>query len=70
MESNIKISAKAEKLIEKIKSKDICVGVIGLGYVGLPLAIEFAASGVRTLGFDTDQEKSQVWKMARTILKI
>lgn len=57
MESNIKISAKAEKLIEKIKSKDICVGVIGLGYVGLPLAIEFAASGVRTLGFDTDQRK-------------
>ena len=57
MKSDIKISAEAERLIERIKNKDICVGVIGLGYVGLPLAIEFASAGVPTIGFDTDERK-------------
>jgi UDP-N-acetyl-D-glucosamine dehydrogenase len=39
-------------LIEKIRQKDITVAVIGLGYVGLPLAVEFAQAGVRVLGID------------------
>jgi UDP-N-acetyl-D-glucosamine dehydrogenase len=44
-------------LEEKIKDKSIKLGVIGLGYVGLPLACEFAKEGVSVLGFDVDQEK-------------
>ena len=44
----------ARSLAEKISSAQAVVGVVGLGYVGLPLAVEFAARGFRTLGFDLD----------------
>ena len=44
-------------LKQKIKSKQIKFGVIGLGYVGLPLAHEFAAIGVDVLGFDVSDDK-------------
>lgn len=39
-------------LLEKIKDKSLKVGVIGLGYVGLPLAVEKAKAGFKTIGFD------------------
>ena len=44
-------------LKEKIKDNNFKVGVIGLGYVGLPLAIEFADKDVSTIGFDLDESK-------------
>jgi len=44
-------------LKEKIKENNFKVGVIGLGYVGLPLAIEFADKNVYTIGFDLDKNK-------------
>lgn len=44
-------------LLNKIKKKEIIVGVIGLGYVGLPLAVEKAKAGFKTIGFDIQQEK-------------
>ena len=44
-------------LKEKIRDNNFKVGVIGLGYVGLPLAIEFADKNVRTIGFDLDGNK-------------
>jgi UDP-N-acetyl-D-glucosamine dehydrogenase len=43
--------------MERIRARDIAVGVIGLGYVGLPLAVEFARAGVRVTGFDIDEAK-------------
>lgn len=43
---------------EKIKNKKVVVGVIGLGYVGLPLAKEFALAGIKTIGFDLDKAKA------------
>lgn len=46
-----------ENLLSKIESKEIKVGVIGLGYVGLPLAVEKAKAGFRTIGFDVQEEK-------------
>ena len=46
-----------EKLIEAIEKKRASVGVIGLGYVGLPLAVEFARKGIRALGFEVDHRK-------------
>ncbi|MGB9701951.1 MAG: nucleotide sugar dehydrogenase [Candidatus Kapaibacteriota bacterium] len=49
-----------ESLIElkkKITSLDINVGIVGLGYVGLPLAVEFAKKGIITYGFDIDEQK-------------
>ena len=44
-------------LLEKIESKQARVGIIGLGYVGLPLAIELAHAGFHVVGFDVDQSK-------------
>lgn len=41
----------------KIRNKEAVIGVVGLGYVGLPLAVEFASKGFVTLGIDLDQNK-------------
>ena len=46
-----------EKLLKKIKCRELTVGVIGLGYVGLPLAVEKAKAGFKTIGFDVQKEK-------------
>lgn len=46
-----------EKLLDKINNKKIKAGVIGLGYVGLPLAVEKAKAGFKTVGFDIQEEK-------------
>ena len=45
------------ELLRKIKEKDIKVGVVGLGYVGLPLAVEKAKAGFKTIGFDVQPQK-------------
>ena len=44
-------------LLDKIKSREAVIGIIGLGYVGLPLMLRFCESGYRVLGFDIDQDK-------------
>jgi len=44
-------------LIKKIEEKSAKIGVIGLGYVGLPLAVEFAGSGYQVIGIDIDKTK-------------
>lgn len=46
------------KLLEKIASGEEIVGVIGLGYVGLPLAVNFAEAGVKVIGFEKNQQKA------------
>lgn len=46
-----------ENLLRKIKDKSAIVAVIGLGYVGLPLAVEKAKAGYRTIGFDVQENK-------------
>ncbi|MCE2991721.1 MAG: nucleotide sugar dehydrogenase [Candidatus Jidaibacter sp.] len=46
-----------EKLLNKIHSKTAVIGIIGLGYVGLPLAIRFAEEDFKVVGFDIDQYK-------------
>lgn len=45
------------KLLNKIAKKEIVVGVVGLGYVGLPLAVEKAKAGFKTIGFDVQSQK-------------
>ena len=45
------------RLLDKIRSRDARVAVIGLGYVGLPLAVEFAKAGLTTVALDVDGEK-------------
>ena len=46
-----------EQLKQKISDKTACIGVIGLGYVGLPLIVEFALKDYPTIGFEVDQKK-------------
>ena len=46
-----------DKLLKKIAAKEIQVGVVGLGYVGLPLAVEKAKAGFKTIGFDVQKQK-------------
>jgi len=46
-----------EKLLGKIQDKTAVLGVIGLGYVGLPLAVEKAKMGYQTIGFDVQEQK-------------
>ena len=45
------------QLLEKIVSRSLRIGVIGLGYVGLPLAVTFAEAGFTVTGIDVDQQK-------------
>ena len=53
----------------RIEDKSICVGIIGLGYVGLPLSLAFAAAAVRVLGFDVDQSKIDQLSAGRSYLE-
>ncbi|MDK1031750.1 MAG: nucleotide sugar dehydrogenase, partial [Planctomycetia bacterium] len=55
--------------MEKIKGKKAIVGVIGLGYVGLPLIREFYSKGFRTVGFDVDQKKVKALNAGRSYIK-
>lgn len=51
------LTGHARRLAEKISDKTATIGVIGLGYVGLPLAVEFALRGFRTIGVDLNSER-------------
>jgi UDP-N-acetyl-D-glucosamine dehydrogenase len=51
---------RLRELEGRIGSRDARIGVIGLGYVGLPLALEFAKAGFRVDGFDLDAEKVRI----------
>jgi UDP-N-acetyl-D-glucosamine dehydrogenase len=50
-------SRSEQQLMSKILDGSVTVGVVGLGYVGLPLALEFAKEGIRTIGVDVSAEK-------------
>ena len=49
--------ASQEDLLARLKRKDFTAAVIGLGYVGLPLAVEYAGAGIRVIGIDSDGAK-------------
>lgn len=50
------------KLYEKIKSQDEALSLVGLGYVGMPIAIEFAKRGVKVIGYDLNKTKIETYK--------
>jgi UDP-N-acetyl-D-glucosamine dehydrogenase len=54
-----KLCPTAEALFEKLTRRTARVGVVGLGYVGLPLAVEMARAGFHTMGIDVDARKVQ-----------
>jgi UDP-N-acetyl-D-glucosamine dehydrogenase len=55
---SVSSSSVIATLLERIRAKHARVGVIGLGYVGLPLAVEFATAGFHVTGFDVDVNKT------------
>ena len=57
------------ELKQKIQLKNAIVGVIGLGYVGLPLLIEFVEVGFRCIGFDIDEKKVNTLKKKKSYIK-
>ena len=58
----------SKALIEKIGTRQACVGVIGLGYVGLPLAVEFAKAGLKTIAFDIDVDKVEQLRQGKSYI--
>ena len=56
-------------LIERVKSKSAVIGVIGQGYVGLPLALVFSEAGFQVLGFDVDASKIESLQKGDSYIK-
>ena len=56
-------------LLDKIKNKRAAIGVIGLGYVGLPLVIEFYKAGFSVTGLDIDQKKINLLSQGQSYIK-
>jgi UDP-N-acetyl-D-glucosamine dehydrogenase len=56
-------------LLDKIKTKQAVVGIIGLGYVGLPLVLRFCEVGFKVLGFDTDASKVECLNRGESYIK-
>jgi UDP-N-acetyl-D-glucosamine dehydrogenase len=63
------MSDHKSKLLEKISSRTAVVGVIGLGYVGLPLALLFEESGFPVIGFDIDPKKPEALHRGESYIK-
>ena len=56
-------------LLDKIKNKQATIGVIGLGYVGLPLVIEFCKAGFSVTGLDIDQKKIDLLSQGQSYIR-
>jgi UDP-N-acetyl-D-glucosamine dehydrogenase len=62
------MSTAANALLEKIQNRTARAGVVGLGYVGLPLAVEFGRAGLTTVGIDLDARKVEAVKAGRSYI--
>jgi len=58
-----------QTLLKKIEDKSIVIGIVGLGYVGLPLGLEYAHKGFSVLGFDVDEKKIPLLKEGKSYIK-
>lgn len=58
-----------QDLLNRIKTKDLVVGIVGLGYVGLPLLRSFSAKGFRCIGFDQDKSKIEMLRCGQSYIK-
>ena len=57
------------EIIKKINNKNANIGIIGLGYVGLPLGLEFASKGFTVTGFDVDEKKIPILNSGKSYIK-
>lgn len=58
-----------KELLKRIENKEIIVGIIGLGYVGLPLAINFCQNNIKVIGFDIDKSKVELLNNKKSYIK-
>ncbi len=58
-----------QDLINKLDDKSAVIGVVGLGYVGIPLSLRYAEAGYKVLGFDIDPEKTEKITAGKTYIK-
>ena len=65
----MKSKNKYKQLISKIRNKKITIGIVGLGYVGLPLALRFADVGFNVIGYDKDVAKIEKLKKFKSYIK-
>ena len=63
------LSSSAEKLSNKIEGRTANLGVIGLGYVGLPLAVELAQAGFHVYGIDVDERRVRELRAGRSYIQ-
>ena len=49
-------------LYERLTNKEECLSLVGLGYVGMPIAVAFARKGLNVIGFDLNKEKIKLYK--------
>ena len=69
LERPVDKTGAAEKLRDRISTKKARVGVLGLGYVGLPLAVEFARAGFEVVGIDVQQSKVDQFNSGHSYIK-
>jgi UDP-N-acetyl-D-glucosamine dehydrogenase len=58
-----------DRLIDRVDQRDFTIGIIGLGYVGLPLALTAVSRGFRVLGFDVEQARVDQLMAGQTVIK-
>jgi len=63
------VSSRCQSMIDSIQARQCTVGIIGLGYVGLPLIDAFTSAGFQCLGFDVDQSKIASLKDGKSYIK-
>ena len=61
--------AHKQDLIAKLEDRSAVIGVVGLGYVGLPLALRYASIGYQVVGFDIDPEKARAIAAGESYIK-
>ncbi|WP_210367178.1 nucleotide sugar dehydrogenase [Bacillus sp. REN3] len=60
MSEQVQLSSVGKELLEKITNRQATIGVVGLGYVGLPLAVEKAKAGYKVIGFDVQEKRTDM----------
>src|SRR5687767_2021342 len=69
MTAEITDTAFLNRFLEAVEARTLRVGVIGLGYVGLPLVLLFEEQGFPVIGFDVDSQKAQTLNAGRTYIR-
>ena len=59
----------SENLLQRVRDRSALIGIVGLGYVGLPLAQALASAGFRTLGYDVDPAKPEALNAGRSYIR-